>query len=173
VHGIHPVWVAGMCLAIAACGSNNAALQGSPFAENQSSSQSRTEIRSSIESAPADRVGPVGRVTLAISISDLSTGSVSKVVLDKPVADTAIAIHNGSDVSVQLQTDSNVTGVTVTGDALTPTALRRVSIGQWQGILQYWDSSNTPNSKSKISVQLISAKGSIGKSILVTTVHDS
>jgi len=98
---------------------------------------------------------------------------VSEVVFDKSHAYTAIAIHNGSDVSVQVQTSSNVTGVIIDGDALTPTMLWFSGKGHWQGTFQYWDASNTPNSKSKITVLLISPRRTVARELLVTTVHDS
>jgi hypothetical protein len=171
---LHKLSVLGMCLAVLGCGSNIGALQSSPAVEYPSGSQSRAESGSSDQmTGIADRAGSLERVVSEITISDLSAGSVSKVVFDKSYANAVIAIHNGSDVSVQLKTESNVTGVIVDGDALAPTPLRRVSSGHWQGTFQYWDGSNTRHSKSKITVLLIVPKGSIGKTLSVTTVHDS
>jgi hypothetical protein len=166
--------VVGFCLAMVGCASNIGALQDKPVVEYQTGSQSRAEITSGDKmTGTVDRAGSPERTVSAILISDLSTGRVSKVEFDNSVADSAIAIHNGSGVSVQVQTESNVTGVLVDGDALTPTALRRTSSGHWQGTFQYWDGSNTPNSKSKVTMLLISTKRSIGKTFFVTTVHDS
>jgi hypothetical protein len=171
---LHKLSVVAICLAASGCGSNIGALQSSPAAQYYSGSQSHVESRSSDQmTGAADRAGSLKSVVSEISISDLSTGSVSKVVFDKSYANAATAIHNGSDVSVQLETQSNVTGVIVDGDALTPTALRRVSSGHWQGTFQYWDGSNTRNSKSKITVMLILPKNSISTSFFVSTVHDS
>jgi hypothetical protein len=171
---LHRLSVVGFCLAMAGCASNIGALQGKPVVEYQNGSQSRAEIRSSDKmTGTVDSAGSPERTASEIFISDLSTGRVSKVEFDKSVADSAITIHNGSGVSVQVQTQSNVTGVLIDGDALTPTPLRRTSSGHWQGTFQYWDGSNIPNSKSKMTLLLISTKRSIGKTFLVTTVHDS
>lgn len=170
----HKLSVVVICSATFGCGFNIGALQSSPVVAHHDGSQSRAENTSSDQTTgTAYRAGPLERVILGMSISDLSTGSLSKVVLDKSSPNTKIAIHNGGDVSVQLETESNVTGAIVYGDALEPTALRRVSSGHWQGTFQYWDGSNTPNSKSKITVLFNLGKTSISKAFLVTTLHDS
>jgi hypothetical protein len=69
--------------------------------------------------------------------------------------------------------EHNVTSVVVDGDAFAQTTLRRVSSGHWQGSFQYWDGSNTPNSKSQITLLFTYPTKSIRKSFLVRTVHDS
>jgi hypothetical protein len=164
----------GICLPMVGCGFNTGAMQGSPVVEYHGVSQSRVETRGSDQVlGSADRADSLETAASEITLSNLGTGNVSKVVFDKSVGDATITIHNGSDISVRLQTDSNVTGVIVDGDALTRTPLRRINSGHWQGSFHYWDASNTPKSKTRMTVLFISARSSIRRALLVTTVHDS
>ena len=163
------------CFALVGCGYNIGALQSRPAHEYQSSLQSRTEKRNLDQTTDLDdRAGSSQSGLPEVLLSDLSTGNPLKVIFDRSGANATVAIQNGSDVSMRLQTDPRVTGVFVDGGALMPTALKRVSTGNWQATFQYWDASNTLNSKSKITVLLNSGSRSIEKITLsVTTVHDS
>jgi hypothetical protein len=174
VRNLHRFLVACMCLTVVGCASNSGTLQASPVVTPHTDAQSQTAVKSSDQvPGPADRASSPTRILSLMSVSDTSTGTVSKLVLNDSVADATVAIHNGSDVSIQLQTEPDVTGVTVDGDGLTPTALRRVSSGHWQGTFQYWNGANILNAKSKITVLLTSARGSITRTFQVTTLHDS
>jgi len=155
-------WIVGACLAIG-CSTNFAT---PPVSQNQS------QARAALKGVPSNRdVYPA--TALEITISDMNAGTVTKAVFYGPSAGAPIALHNGSELSIDVQADSGVTSVLLGGDALTPTLLRRSSSGHWRGSFQYWDSSNRPNSQSEITVRLDSARSSIKRIISVTTLHDS
>ena len=153
---IQGLWVLCACVAIAGCVSSSSPPQPAP-------------IRNPNSRPAANSVSPATELL----IGDVASGSVSKLTWDKLATDKPIGIHNGGQVSVEVHTDTAVTDVVVSGDALTPTALRRVRAGSWRGTFEYWDLSNDLNSTSSISVELLSAKGPIDKSISVKTIHDS
>jgi len=162
VHRFHLFWIVGTCLAIG-CSANVA---------TPPVSQSQSQARGALTSVPSNReVHPTAAPK--ITISEISAGMATKALFHGPSAVAPIAIHNGSELSIDVQADSGVTSVLLSGDALTPMLLQRGSSGHWQGSFQYWDSSNRPYSQSEITVRLDSARSSIKRTISVTTLHDS
>lgn len=149
------LWIVCICVAITGCASNIVTPQAVPLP------------------APGRPASSSNSAATELLIADLNSGGLSKLMWDNTAPDNPIAIHNGSSVLVELQTDATVTGVTVSGDALSTTALERTRGGHWRGTFQYWDLSNVLNSTSSITVELLSAKGPTEKAISVRTIHDS
>ena len=162
VHRFHLLWIVGACLVIG-CAANVAS---PPVSQTQSIARGVLPNRATGNNEVRPGAGP------QIALSDLNSGTVTKALFRGPNAGP-IAIHNGSNLWIDVQADPGVIGVILSGDDLTPMLLRRASSGHWQGSFQYWDSSNKPNSQSEITVRLDSARSSMKRTISVTTVHDS
>jgi len=162
VHRFHLFWIVGACFAIG-CSTNIAT---PPLSQNQS------QVRGALTSATSNRDVHASAAP-RITISEINAGMATKALFRGPSASAPLAIHNGSELSIDVQADSGVTSVLLSGDALTPMLLQRSSSGHWQGSFQYWDASNRPNSQSEITVRLDSARSSIKRTISVTTLHDS
>ena len=158
----HLFWIAGACLVIG-CSANVAS---PPVSQTQSIARAVLPNRIAGNSEVHPGAGP------QITLSDLNAGTVTNAFFHGPSAGP-IAIHNGSQISIDVQADSGVTSVLLSGDDLTPTLLQRGGSGHWRGSFQYWDSSNRPNSQSEITVRLDSARSSIKRTISVSTLHDS
>ncbi len=146
------LWILCLCLLITGCATNAVSPQTGALPE----SYERPKL-----------------TQVEVFIADLTRGSAFEVTWDKIGAHQTVAIHNGSNVAVELQADASVTGVTLLGSALSPIMLHRTLNGRWRGAFQYWDLSNVVNSTTTLTLQLLSAKGSSEKTIFITTLHDS
>ena len=169
---LYALWVIGVCVVIVGCGSNVGTLQNNPVVDH-SGPQVDSERRASSVTNNANREDSHATFAAVAYISDQSTGRISKIAFGESNPEESITMHNGSDMLVQVVVEHQVTGIIVDGDALHQAALQQSSDGHWQGKFQYWDGSNTRNSKTTVTLLFILQKSSIRKALLVRTIHDS